>query len=226
MALHVTTTAIVCPKSDKNEAPVVIDLTNIYKIEGRIQEVAYVNNVKAPELLARFNEVYLELDQHLCMLRYEHLKAKHKSNKVRSIVLLDKVRDYLKEKGLLTANNKAGSEDLRNAVLDQDQEYQDSLEVLDQIKCTIELLEGKQKAFEMAFSSVKKIIGDSYLGNNYRNPGTGMDQPTTFDDVKKAEPKPPFFSAPINQAVDANLEEALENKEISPVRAGFGKAKY
>lgn len=153
-----------------------LDMGKVYAIEQRIAEVAFVTPHKAPELLARFNEAFLDLTRHIPVVKYEQLQAKREANKRRSIVLLDLVPDLLQAKGLATAKSPAGSEDLRKAILDADDEYQDLLRRGEQLDAIVELLEGKLKAIEMAYTSVKKIIGENAYNMNNPNlkaPGDG-----------------------------------------------------
>jgi hypothetical protein len=163
--------AVVVPIVGK--APLVIDLTHVYEIENRIEEVAFVTTAKAPELMARFNEAYLYVHKHISLLEYELNRAEREANKVRAIILLDKVSVILEQKGLLSGKSRAGSEDLRTAILDQDEEYQDALDQTQKIKCVIELLKGKLKGFEMAYTSTKKILGESSMNLINRTFGSG-----------------------------------------------------
>ena len=166
-----TNTSLVCPVVGRS--PEVIDLTVVYEIENRIQEVAFVTAAKAPELLARFNEAYLYVHKHISLLEYELVRAECAADKLRAVILLDKVPQILEAKGLTSGRSKAGSEDLRNAVLAQDAEYQEALDQAQQIRCIIELLKGKMKGFEMGYTSVKKILGESPYGMLSRSVGSG-----------------------------------------------------
>jgi hypothetical protein len=182
MSLLQTDTAIICPRVGSQ--PLCIDLSKVYSIEARIEEVAFVTPTKAPELLARFNEGYLFLHKQICLLEYELVQATREANKIRSIVLLDRVPVILEQKGL-GGKNRAGSEDLRNAILDGDEEYQSARETVEQVSCIIELLKGKLKAFEMAYTSVKKLLGEGAFNMLSRNPGTGTNPDTKVGQVDR-----------------------------------------
>lgn len=134
-------------------------MDEVYRAEGRIKEVAYVNAHKAPELLAAFNIAYLDINDHLTKLELALNEAQKVANKRRSIVILDEVPKILALKGLASTRSPGGSEDQRNAILDQDELYLTALERVQIVKAMQSLLEGKQKAIEMAFTSVKKILG-------------------------------------------------------------------
>lgn len=196
--LHTSTTIIV-PIVDSD--PQVIDLSVVYQIESRVGEIAFVNKAKAPELLARFNEAYLHLHKIVTFLGYEFIRAQREANKVRAIVILDRAPAILAAKGLLSGHSRSGSEDQRNAVLDQDQEYQQALERTQQIKCFIEFLKGKLEGFEWAYTSVKKILGDNgAAGMLDLNLGSGTGE------------------APVGRSNPDPMR--------SPQNKGFGKARY
>lgn len=152
--------AIICPRGS-GEGGLVLEMVNVYAAEKRIAEIAFVTPHKAPELLAVFNGVFLELTRCVTQLDYERNQAERVANKVRAIILLDKVPGILKERGLTTAKSPMGSEDIRTAILDLDDDYNVALERVDQIAAISKILQGKLKAIEMAYTSVKKIIGEN-----------------------------------------------------------------
>lgn len=159
-------TAITVPRSGGNASPVTLDLTGICKAECRIMEVAVVTPQKAPELLATFNSACLELSRFVTFLESEHIYATRAAARIKGTILLDKVPTILKEKGLSNPKSPAGSEDMRNAILDVDEEYQAALDRVYEMSCYMSLLKGKLKNIEMAYSSVKKILGEGAF--NYK----------------------------------------------------------
>lgn len=158
-------TEIVCPAK---KGYVALNMTNIYRAEERIQEIAFVTQHKAPELLAMFNMVFLELTRHITRVKYEKVEAEKAAERVRAVILLDKVPGILEAKGLTSARSPAGSEDLRNAILSVDPEYSAAVDKCDQVNAVLGLLEGKLKGIEWAYSSVKKILGENAY--NHSNP--------------------------------------------------------
>lgn len=149
------TTAIICPPGKEGGVPLVIDLSLVYEVEQRIKEVAFVTPAKAPELMARFNEAYLVLTEELPKIDYQRLLAQREADRRKSVVILDEASKIIKEKGL------SNSADVRKAILDLDSMYQDLLDKTQQIACIYETLEGKKKAIEMAYTSAKKVLGES-----------------------------------------------------------------
>jgi hypothetical protein len=153
---------IVCPRVEGGA--VIINLAKIAEMEARLAEVALVTPLKAPELLSVFTEGWLSLQKHAIALENERLKADRAVRMRRSLVTLDIAPEVLRNKGLIRTGSPAGSEDMRQAVLDGDGAYQNSLALVYEIGCCIDLLKVKAKAFEMAYNSVKKILdADRYF---------------------------------------------------------------
>lgn len=153
-----TSVEIVVPSGNKNGSPIILDLKEILNIESRIQEIAFFTTKKAPELLSAFNKAYVLLHEQIVLLTREKNFAERESNKIRSIIILDKVPTILKEKGLVSGKSPMGSEDVRRAILECDDEYTDSLDRVKELDCIIELLNGKLRSIAMAYSSVKNLV--------------------------------------------------------------------
>lgn len=211
-------TMIVCPRGKKGTDPIIIDLTEVYPVEARLHEVAIVTKTKAPELLSTFNRAYAAVFQQRALLEMEKNTAKREAEKLRAIIILDKVPQILQEKKLATAKSPAGSEDLRQAILALDPEYQEALERVEQITCVIELLTGKLKALENGFTSVKKIMTDDAfnmaIGKNSLSGDSGSG---------------PVGIGLREQSPEDAVVESEEAAKIAPpkaLRPGFGKAKY
>lgn len=147
-----------------------IDLTAVTLAEGRIRDVALTNPQRAPEMLATFNVAWLEAARALTQLEYEHIIAKTVLSDIKGTILLDRVPEVLRKKGLATERNPVGSDTLRQAVIDTDAEYRAQLEVCYQLDCARDLLEAKKDALEMAYTSVKKILGESGAQYQRGNP--------------------------------------------------------
>lgn len=152
---------IYCPAGNKNGEAIQIDMGYWAQLEARIQEVATVTPAKAPELLATFNRAALDLDRLGNALELEHQMAVREAERVRGEILLDRVPGILKAKGLATDRNPMGSEDMRQAVLSQDKEYQEALDRADMLKAMTKMIRGKFDAFERAFRSVRTLVGEA-----------------------------------------------------------------
>lgn len=167
---------LVVPSGLPNLSPLSLDVGEINEVESRIQEIAFVTPVKAPELLSVFNKAYGDLVQMISGVQFQFELAKQHMNKVRAIVLLDKVPQILKDRGLASAKSPMGSEDLRQAILDTDQEYIDAQQNVFQIKCILMLLEGKQQTIDKAYTAVKKVYADP---SQYRHSQSHATEPNS-----------------------------------------------
>ncbi len=117
--------------------PIKLDIGGILEVESRIQEIAFVTPVKAPELMAVFNVAYSDLSNMIAQVKYQFEIAKVQEEKARAICIIDRVPGILKEKGLTSAKSPSGSEDLRSAILALDPDYSAAQEKTIQIKCAL-----------------------------------------------------------------------------------------
>jgi len=162
--------------------------------------VATANAHKAPELLATFNIAYLDVKDVLLKLECLQIEASKDVNRRKAIVILDEVPKILAAKGLSNSRSPGGSEDQRNAILDTDAEYLAANDRLSLIKAMIKLMEGKLKGVEMAYTSVKKILGQDNGWkdlNQNRNLSAGAPMPdvTAGMTVDPSSPRSRFGGA-------------------------------
>lgn len=163
---------LVVPRGIPGLAPLQMDMEAVYKAEKRIPEVAFVTPQKAPELLATFIDAYILLNKYVVALDFERSQAERSAAKIRAAIMLDKIPGILAERGLATSRSPLGSEDVRQAILDTDPEYSSALDKIDALHAGVELIKGKLKSVEMAYTSVKKIIGEGAF--NFRNPNLSV----------------------------------------------------
>jgi hypothetical protein len=161
---------IICPRANTSVDAITIDLKKILEAEARMIEVQAVTPSKAGELCTAFTISWRDLHRNICQLETERVEAQKIVDRRRAVVFLEVVPEYLKKNGLYSAKSPTGNEEIRNAILNLDTDFQAAQDVVDQITAVIELLKGKLKAFEMSFTTVKKIMGSSdaynYLGRN------------------------------------------------------------
>lgn len=167
-----------------------LNLTSVTLAEARIQDVARTNPSRAPEMLATFNVAWLDAARALTQIEYEHIIAKTVLADIKGHILLDKVADRLKKAGLATDRNPVGSDTLRQAIIDTDPEYRAQLEICYQLDCARDLLEAKKDALEMAYTSVKKILGESGTSYMRGNPNVSpTSEATTYENDFYGKPK-------------------------------------
>lgn len=159
-------------KNTRNKITV-YDLGEVYIAQDRIGEIACLTPAKAPELMAFFNKAWLNVDEIIRLLELELVDAKQIVNKRKSVILLDVCESLFKEKGI------KGSQDLRQAVIDNDEEYLCLLNTQNSIEAAVSFLKGKQKGIEMGYNSVRKIIGESTY--NMRN---GSNNTGNVEDIR------------------------------------------
>lgn len=152
-----------------NSGIISIALSELRQIEDRISEIATVTPHKAPELLATFNRAFLELDKYVKQIELEVNIAKQHQSMIKAGILLDKAEEVFKAKGL------KASADLRQALVDLDPDYQNATERLNALEAAREYLKGKQKGIEMAYGSVRKIIGENVYNHRNTNLNGTMD---------------------------------------------------
>ena len=192
-------TVIRVPRCDPNLPPLVLDMSEIYVALGRKEEVATVNQHKAPELLSLFNVAYLNASRILNALQYELTLVEHSIREIKAIILMDRMKDILEKAGLANSRNPIGSEDIRNAVFERDPEYKRATTLAENLACYITQVSDFRKFFQNSFDSVKKIMGSEAMGSYGRqNPNlvaslSGSNNqaysgPTTNNQALKEEP--------------------------------------
>jgi hypothetical protein len=144
-------------EEDTGKSVIALDLADIRYTEQRIADIQHVNPHKAPELLTVFNQAYLQLGEHIARLTYQENRAANELDKIKGRLLIDEIPAIIADKKL------SNSKDIRDALISADPTYQECKDLYDQLVAATALLKGKQKSIEMAYTSVKKIIGE----NNY-----------------------------------------------------------
>jgi hypothetical protein len=165
--------------------PHILDMRRIHKAEARLVELAALTRPKAGELLHTFIEAYGDARTHLAVLKQEFGASKQKLRQVRGVIVLDRVQDALKEKGLASARSPAGSEDLRDAVVNTDPDYLVAADRLNQVEAAMEHMDGKVKKLDMAYFAINGLIklNDARQATSG---GVGDDEPGAMSPQEKA----------------------------------------
>lgn len=133
------------------ETPIILELQQTQEAMSRIGEISVINSASLPELLACFSKALVELNRALSVISLEIVKASHKVDKRKAILLLDEMP------GILLAKNIKSSEDVRNAIFALDEQYSKLCEQKDVLEAVFENLKGKSKNLELALYSIKTI---------------------------------------------------------------------
>ncbi len=142
----------------------------IYYAEGRLEEVAFANQQRSPELLATFNKAWLEAARVVTQLQYEIGHAKADLAALRGEIILTRAPAALMKMGLATEKHPTGSESIRQAFVDQQTDYRALDGIVTELIYIRDLFEAKRDALENAYESVKKILGSTAPGLMARNP--------------------------------------------------------
>lgn len=150
-------TSLVVPAvPDTNLGPWSVDARIVLLAEQRLGEVAYVNQATAPELAACFNKGANECGKILAKATHALNQAMRAADRRAAVVALDHAMDILTKKGLTSTKSPTGSDALRKAVVDTDEQYQAIMDRVDQLEAMQRLLSTKMKALERAFWQVRK----------------------------------------------------------------------
>jgi hypothetical protein len=152
--MNETNAIITVRRGTPNVPPLSLNMHSIYLTEQRLQETRAVTPASAPELRAAFNEACNTVTKYIAWIKYEILTAKKNLDLSRAEILLDKVPEVLKEKGI------KDNADIREAIVNRDQDYQEKLDVLNTLEATKSLLESKSKTFERAYWDCRDIAND------------------------------------------------------------------
>lgn len=155
--IDLKTTSLTLYGEDNREI-VIHGIDEVQAAESRLEDLRRANKSSAPELLSALNNGYLAASRIISHLKFEYTRIARAANKRKAIVMLDVAPTVLKEKNLITARSPAGNEDMRNSVLNCDDEYLEILEKADYIKMAIMLFEGKQEAINNALIAVRRIM--------------------------------------------------------------------
>jgi hypothetical protein len=165
----IESTDLIVPSGD-GSVQIRISLGDILTAEIRQDEVAIVTPGKAPELLSTYNRAWRETHQWMSRLEAEKNRAEKALRNRKGVLILEVIPEKLR------VLDMKSSVDIREAVIDTDAEYGALTDRVDQIKAAIMYLKGKLESFENAFTSVKKIMGEStynFGGGPSMSGGTG-----------------------------------------------------
>jgi len=208
MSILLNSDALLVPAGDGVSDPLVLDMTEIYKADTRLCELASVTQMKAGELASAFITAWGKASSYRVKVSTQFARAKHRVRQVKAIIVLDKSTDILKAKGLLKTGAPAGSADLREAVVDSDPDYSAAVMRLAEIEAINEMMEIKAERFKMAYFTLNKLIG-GHDANKETSGGAGSDDVGSYSDQEKA--------------TQFAQEHAFKPETYSK---GFGTAKY
>jgi hypothetical protein len=148
--------ALVVPSSTGR--PHTFDMRKIHKAESRLVEMNGITKAKAGELLYTVIDAFGDAKDYHATLKGEFGRCKQKLRSVRGVIVLDKAPDELKAKGLSSARSPAGSEDLRDSVVNTNTDYMFWADVLAQVEVASDRMEAKVEKLKMAYYAISDLI--------------------------------------------------------------------
>jgi hypothetical protein len=182
--LELSDKTLIFPSGRPTEKPVVLDMTAISVAESREEEIKFVTQEKAHELLVMFIRAYRLITNYQSKARLQLERAELTLDRVGAELLIDRIPNMVKEKGL------ANSKDIRDALIVLDDGYMAAKERVSALKAVIKLLEGKAKALDMSYDAVAKI----FYGRERRTPiYGGLDEKLETGQVEEDKEASPSF---------------------------------
>lgn len=136
----------------RGDGTIPLDVVKIVEAETRLAEVATVTAQQSNELLAFYNEIWLEIDKTVKRLTLEKNLAEHALSDALDEALLNCTDEEIEKRG-----HKRASADLRKAIANQSPMVKACRDRLLQITTVISYLAGKREAFYRAHGDVKNL---------------------------------------------------------------------
>lgn len=156
-----------------------VDMSEVYALEARKDEVSSVTKARAPELMRAMERGYSLCGTKLAQVVAMVTKLEQAMNLRKAVVILDEAPAIIKTKG--AGNNK----EARDAILEIDSEYQRLQTQMIEGKSLQDLLKVKVRGFEMSFSAIKKVYDSTSnwgmdAGASVNVRGGGASKPVTY----------------------------------------------
>lgn len=134
----------------RNRPELYLSFTNIDSGEKRLREAQLVNPATYAELEYTYGEGYREAKKNLTLVGYEIAQADKILRQIKSEHLIDHYPAFLKEKGI------KDNASMREAYLEQQEEYVQANDRLSALKALEQHLENKIRVFENVSRYMKK----------------------------------------------------------------------
>jgi len=157
-------TTLIIPRGNPGLQPMRIDMTDIYRIIGRTEEIQRVTPATYGELITDFNMGMIQLNRIIGITELELKESENTLEMVSATALLERVENHLK------AKNIKSSSDTREAAVVLDQEVIESTRKKDALVAISTYVAGLKHALERAYFSAKQVTEftskDPYLNKN------------------------------------------------------------
>lgn len=149
------------PRGLKGLQPLRFNMTSVYRVISRIEEIQRVTPATFPELITDFNMGMVELNRIVGLIEIELKEAENTLDMAESIALLERVDPFLKSR------NIASSADTRKAAKIIDPDVQSAIRTKDAVQAILTYTVGLKASLERAYFSAKHVadmVGkDPYL---------------------------------------------------------------
>lgn len=142
----------------KGIGPEAFEAQHIYRALSRSQEIALCTPVKAPELLAMLSQGFADANVLYSKIEMQHNLCAEAIRRRTAVLVLDEMSEIIVAKGHSTPKSPNGTAEIREAVVDGDEELGRLRNTEIFLKCLMTLWGGHRRKLEMDHGSVKKIL--------------------------------------------------------------------
>lgn len=132
--------------------PVPLDMTDIYKWENMVDELAQVNSMNGPFYMKEFLKAKETCSSYYCRLIYDHEQAKNRTKTEYALSYLERSQVYIREKGL------KDTDETKKQYVQIDEAYMKAKDIEDMLKALVTLMGNKVDKFQSAHDDAKKIF--------------------------------------------------------------------
>ena len=158
-----------------NEAPLIIDLREVYALEARKAEIVSVSKINGGSLLRAMEDGYQQTGNLLAMVAYKLTEVELALKRRKAFIMLDVIPQVIQDRKLGTARTPNGAADIRASIIATDVELQQLENCEAQLTAMKAKLKVKVDGFQMTYSGVKRVIDEksgSTGGFGYTPPST------------------------------------------------------
>jgi len=149
-----------------------LDMTEIYKYEHMIEDIAIVNSMNGPLYMKEFLKAKELVSSVFSKLVLDYERAKNETKKQYALAYLERSREYITAKGL------KDTDETKKQYVSIDPGYQKAKEEEDQLRAMSTLIGNKVDKFQNAYEATKKIFETS--GNAF---GSRSSLPSRSDEA-------------------------------------------
>lgn len=132
--------------------PVPMDMSEIYKYEALVEDLAGVNLMNGPFYMREFLKAKELASSFYCRLLFDYEQARNRTRTEQALAYLERSEDYIKARGLKS------TDETKKQYVAIDKGYQAAKDKEDMLKALVTLMENKVYKFQAAHDDAKKIF--------------------------------------------------------------------